>query len=82
MVAHSHDAQVLFDSGRMHYGRLPMVIFGGVYLIPGIAFLGATLSGALQAEPPGLALPVIVILIVGFLSRGYSRIRWSAMSRG
>lgn len=38
MAAPSGNAQVLFDSGRMNYGRLPMVIFG------------ALVSGAMPAQ--------------------------------
>lgn len=75
MAARTEDPRPLFDSGKMHYGRLPMLIFGGVYLVLGIALASAIVRAAVLEEPGAPAALLAAVVITGLLTRGYSRVR-------
>ena len=54
---HQTDAGVLFDSGRMFYGRLPRAIIGGTGVLLVVIFFALAGTGTLQSEPvAGMAL--------------------------
>ena len=75
MIATESDrARILFDSGRMFYGRLPRaIVMGAGILLIGI-FLAMIPTGALQSEPvAGVSLGVAVVVVI-FLAFGFSRI--------
>ena len=74
MATESDRAHILFDSGRMFYGRLPRaIVMGAGILLIGI-FLAMILTGALQSEPvAGVSLGVAVVVVI-FLAFGFSRI--------
>lgn len=66
---------MLFDSGRMFYGRLPRAIIGGsVLLLVGI-LLAIFLTGALQSEPVAWTAIACALMLVTFLAFGFSRIQ-------
>jgi hypothetical protein len=71
----SGDAGILFDSGRMFYGRLPRAIIGGVYILLAGSLLAAFATGAMGTDPLGAVLLGGVAVLIGILAFGYSRIR-------
>ena len=75
MEATPGDAGVLFDSGRMFYGRLPRTIIGGTAVLLGVILFAMASTGTLQSEPvAGMALAG-ALLLTAFLGFGFSRIQ-------
>lgn len=69
------DEGILFDSGRMLYGRLPRAIIGGTLVLLAGSLLAVSASGALPPDPLGAVLIGCVAVVTGIIAFGFSRIR-------
>lgn len=69
------DAAVLFDSGRMFYGRLPRAIIGGAVVLLGGILVAVSSTGALEAEPLGATSIAVALVFITSLAFGFSRIQ-------
>ncbi|WP_104175550.1 hypothetical protein [Arthrobacter sp. Y81] len=75
MRTSSGDPVIVFDSGRMYYGRLPRAIIGGaVVLLIGILSAAVT-TGALRTDPSVVALLAGAAVAVGLLAFGFARVQ-------
>jgi hypothetical protein len=68
-------AGVLFDSGRMYYGRLPRAIIGGSALLLAGILLAIFITDALQSEPVAWTSIACALILITFLAFGFSRIQ-------
>ncbi|QCO96473.1 hypothetical protein FCN77_00520 [Arthrobacter sp. 24S4-2] len=69
------DAGILFDSGRMFYGRLPRAIIGGTFILLAGSLLAAFATGALRTDPSVAVLLGGAAAFIGILGFGFSRIQ-------
>lgn len=75
MAAGSDEEGLLFDSGRMFYGRLPRTIFGGTYVLLAAGLAAALATGALGRGPWVAVSLGVAAVVIGCLAFGYSRIQ-------
>ncbi|KIS29221.1 hypothetical protein TV39_00170 [Arthrobacter sp. SPG23] len=66
---------MLFDSGRMFYGRLPRAILAGSVLLLAGILLAVFLTGALQSEPVACISIACALILITFLAFGFSKIQ-------
>ncbi len=69
------DAGILFDSGRMFYGRMPRAIIAGVFILLAGSLLAVFATGALHADPSVAVLLGGAAALIGIFAFGFSRIQ-------